>query len=594
MTAVGSILVVDVATWENQQVPNEYPIQRSWQWVRNGIDIPGAIGGVYTLQSPDVGQQISVRETAGYVNTITNTVTATFTSTSVPIIPTGTVDPYLVYESNLNYLGSFRMPSSYFAYSGGGITFNPQGYNGQPTLLSKANVSVNSNPDFLRGAEFSIPMTLTNITSSTTISSITQSILLRPTPTPLDPFDGGIPTSGVVGELNQIGGFQTIPNNKLLMTYFSGYQNGSSYGVFYRRPFDLSTSSQVEGPFIVIDPDHQTNSRWTAGWMCSIPDTLVNGVNYQTALGGDILAGTNGISIISSSSDGPSAISINTSNIDSTLANRSIGLARGGSSNTIVLATTASSFTGAYVGHYIVAATAATGSRQIIAYDGTTKTATIAPNGDNRLWDLGTPTSLTEYKTVPPLAGTQLIGYRHGATTSLQSGYHGAKFAPIWGQTAGARSMLIPNGTRSLLFFGRSGDGFITYGSNGTISGNGSKIYDPTAGYQGPHAYPYSGKIWAYDLDELAKVRTGAKTFNDVKPYAVMPFALPGAGSFAAQSPNGATYDPATRRIYMTAGINETYQGTYGVVLVHVYEVNNAVNSPIVQSPVSVVVWNTV
>lgn len=582
MTAVGSILVVDVATWENQQVPGEYTIQRNWQWVRNGVDIPGAVGGVYTLQAADVGQQISVRETAGYVNTITNTVTATFTSTSVPIIPSGTVDPYLVYESNLNYLGSFRMPSSYFAYSGAGITFNPQGYNGQPTLLSRANVYNGMNPDFLRGAEFSIPMTLTNVTSSTTISSITQSTLLRPTPTPLDPFEGGIPTSGVIGEINQIGGFQTIPNNKLLMTYFSAYQNGSSYGVFYRRPFDLSTASQVEGPFIVIDPDHQINSRWTAGWMCSIPDTLVNGVNYQTALGGNVLAGTNGLSIISNASDGPAAISINTANIDGVLANRSIGLARGGSSNTIILATTASSTSGAYVGHYIVAATAATGSRQIIAYDGTTKTATISPDGDSRLWNLGTPTSLTEYKTVPPLAGTQLIGYQLGPTTSLQSGYHGAKFAPIWGQANSARSMVIPNGTRSLLFIGFGGSGFINYGEPGQIGTTGSKVYDPENGNKANHAYPYAGKIWAYDLAEMAQVRTGAKTFNDVKPYAVMPFALPGAGSFGAKGPNGATYDPSTRRIYMAAGVNDTYQGTYGVVLVHVYEVTNAALSGLI------------
>lgn len=584
MATVGSILVANVATWKDEQVAGEYPIQRNWQWTRNGVDIPGAVGGVYTLQSDDIGQQIAVRETAGYVNTVTNTVTATFTSTSLSVVPTGTVDPYLVYEDNLNYIGSFRMPPTYFSYQGRGLTFNPAGYNGQKTLLSVANVDVSGNPDFLRAAEFSIPMTLTNVTSSTSISSITQSTLLTPTPTPQDPFEGGIPTSGVVGELKQIGGFQITPDNKLLMTYFSGYQNGSSYGVFYRRPFDLSVTGQVEGPFTVIDPLRQTNSRWTAGWMCGVPSTLVNGVNYQTALGGNVLAGTNGISIIESASDGPSAIVFDSSAVDSVLANRSSGLARGGSSNTIVLATTASSAVGAYVGHYIVAATAATGSRQIIAYDETTKTVTIAPNGDGLLWNLATPTALTEYKTVPPLAGTQLIGYRLGATTGLQSGFHGAKFAPIWGQNGNARSMIIPNGTRSLLFFGSSGDGFITYGSNGVISSNGSKIYDPVTGSQGPHSYPYSGKIWAYDLAEMAQVRAGTKTFNDVKPYAVMPFKLPGAGIFGGIAPNGVTYDPATKRLYMATSVSDTYQGTYGVVLVHVYEINNALVSGLVIS----------
>jgi len=587
MTTVGSILVANVATWKDEQVAGKYPIQRNWQWTRNGIDISGAVGGVYTLQSNDIGQQIAVRETAGYINTATNTVTATFTSTSLPVVPTGSLDPYLVYEENLKYIGSFRMPPAYFAYQGRGLTFNPVGYNGQKTLLSVANVYVSGNPDFLRAAEFSIPMTLTNVTSSTSISSITQSTLLRPTPTPIDPFEGGIPTSGVFGEINQIGGFQVIPNDKLLMTYFSSYQNGSSYGVFYRRPFDLSINGLVEGPFIVIDPQWQTNSRWTAGWMCSIPDTLVNGVNYRTALGGDILAGTNGISIISNASDGPSAIAFDSANVDATLALRNSGLAQGGSANSIILASTASSISGAYVGHYIVATTAAIKPHLIIDYNGLTKTATIAPDGDGKLWDIGTPTSSTEYKTVPPLAGTQLIGYRLGATTGLQSGFHGAKFAPIWGQTAIARSMIIPNGTRSLLFFGRSGDGFITYGANGEISSNGSLIYDPSNGNKGPHAYPYSGKIWAYDLAEMAQVRAGTKAFNDVKPYAVMPFKLPGAGTFGETGPLGVTYDPATKRLYMPTSVSDTYQGTYGVVLVHVYEISNALISGLAISTTS-------
>lgn len=587
MTAVGSILVVDVATWKDEQVPGEYTIQRNWQWMRNGVDIPGAVGGVYTLQSADIGQQISVKEIAGYVNTLTNTVDTTYVSTSSPTIVTGTLDPLLVYESNLNYLGSFRMPNN-FAYAGGGITINQQGYNSQTTLLSIANVQ-NPSSDFLRAGEFSIPMTLTNVTSSTTISSIVRSTLLRPTPTPLDPFEGGISTSGVQGELNQIGGFRTLSNNKLLMTYFSGYENESSYGVFYRRPFDLSATGQVEGPFVVIDPVHQQNSRWTAGWMCNIPDTPVNGINYQTVLGGDVLAGTNGLSIISNGSDGPSAIAFNTADINGVLDKRNIGLAQGGSSNTIILATTASTTSGFYVGHYIVAPTAAAGSRKIIAYDGPSRTATVS-----RPWNLGTPTSLTEYKTVPPLAGTQLVGYVHGPTTSLQSGYHGAKFAPVWGQTNAARGMIIPNGTRSLLYFGGGGNGFINYGMPGEVGASGSKVYDPDAGnIKGNHAYPYSGKIWAYDLAELAQVRAGTKTFNDVRPYAIMPFNLPGAGTFGARTPNGAAYDPYTRRIYITAKVNDTYQGTYGVVLVHVYEVNNAANIPFPISTVSIGAWRS-
>jgi hypothetical protein len=139
--------------------------------------------------------------------------------------------------------------------------------------------------------------------------------------------------------------------------------------------------------------------------------------------------------------------------------------------------------------------------------------------------------------------------------------------------------MVLPNGTKSLLFIGRSGDGYGIYGTPGNVYG-GIKIYDPEAVNQSPHSYPYTGKIWAYNLDELAAVYASPGTvgFNSVKPYSVWSFTLPGAGSFGPRYGVGATYDPSTRIIYIAAGVFDTPTGYgFGRVAVHAYLVNNAV-----------------
>jgi hypothetical protein len=139
--------------------------------------------------------------------------------------------------------------------------------------------------------------------------------------------------------------------------------------------------------------------------------------------------------------------------------------------------------------------------------------------------------------------------------------------------------MAIPNGTKSLLFIGRSGDGYNIYGTPGNVYG-GIRIYDPESINQSPHSYPYTGKIWAYNLDELAAVyaNPGTVGFNSVKPYSVWNFTLPGAGVFGSRYCVGATYDPSTRILYMAASVADSPTGFgFGRVAVHAYLVNNAV-----------------
>jgi hypothetical protein len=83
--------------------------------------------------------------------------------------------------------------------------------------------------------------------------------------------------------------------------------------------------------------------------------------------------------------------------------------------------------------------------------------------------------------------------------------------------------------------------------------------YDPTSDAKGGHAYPYSGYVWAYNLNDLAAVKAGTKNPWDVIPYGT--WTLP-------ESVIGGAYDSATGRIFLS-----TYGSNMGV---SVYSINGS------------------
>ena len=107
-------------------------------------------------------------------------------------------------------------------------------------------------------------------------------------------------------------------------------------------------------------------------------------------------------------------------------------------------------------------------------------------------------------------------------------------------QMAGA---VFPDGTRSVLFLGRHGIGPFCYGTGGDC-------HDPTSAYQGTHAYPYVHRVWAYDVSDLAAVKTGLKPAWEVRPYAMWNLELP----FQTESRllGGVAWDAATRRLFVS------------------------------------------
>ena len=127
-----------------------------------------------------------------------------------------------------------------------------------------------------------------------------------------------------------------------------------------------------------------------------------------------------------------------------------------------------------------------------------------------------------------------------------------------FGNSTEVGGLVIVDGTRSALYFGRTGMGEACYGSGtsdkklaGTIGEDGAKYcYDPTSPYKGTHAYPYRYQIWAYDLSDLAAVKAGKRRPWEVVPYAIWPLEFPTPEPRV--SIGGIGYDPAHRTIFVT------------------------------------------
>lgn len=176
--------------------------------------------------------------------------------------------------------------------------------------------------------------------------------------------------------------------------------------------------------------------------------------------------------------------------------------------------------------------------------------------------------------TLSPVPSTMLVGYPTGHELGAWGAYN-----PLFHGATQMAGLAFPSGTRSVLFIGRHGATFC-YGTGtgnkaleGQPDGQGNRYcYDPVDGSKGVHGYPYHHQVWAYDANDLLAVKQGTKQPWDLRPYGV--WTLTDMNNNGAASIRSATYDPATRRIYVTAGSGD------GAPTVHVYEVTTAVAPP--------------
>ena len=173
------------------------------------------------------------------------------------------------------------------------------------------------------------------------------------------------------------------------------------------------------------------------------------------------------------------------------------------------------------------------------------------------------PSRLGTTATVPD---TPLLYYPQNHTTigAWDASWNPRKGVYFGGGTT-VRGLVFPRRTRSVLFFGRHGLGKYCYGpgtADQKMAGQPADggvdrwCFDPASESKGTHAYPYGYYVWAYDANELAAVKAGRVPPWEVKPYDAWQITLPFSSSGSAVL-NGAAYDPATGRIFVSQAFGD-------------------------------------
>lgn len=115
---------------------------------------------------------------------------------------------------------------------------------------------------------------------------------------------------------------------------------------------------------------------------------------------------------------------------------------------------------------------------------------------------------------------------------------------PVFNLTTGITGVVFPQGSSSIVFFGRHGTGQYCYGT-------GQECNDPTDNSKGTHSFggEYEYQAWAYDVKDFIAAKNGDLQPWELEPYDIWNFDLPIAD--AARNLGGVTYDAATGRMFI-------------------------------------------
>jgi len=170
-----------------------------------------------------------------------------------------------------------------------------------------------------------------------------------------------------------------------------------------------------------------------------------------------------------------------------------------------------------------------------------------------------------------PVPGVHLLYYPYSFAQSFslspQMGYPQGDLvsdgpfppAPVWGNCGETGGMMWADGTRTIAFFGESGDG--------------TQFYGDAFGTHGQHAEPYTYKYWLYDANDLIAVYNGTKNNYNVLPYewGTWTFNINGSGNERHRL-NGVAFDYTTNKVYLqrrevnvTTGVWDGFIDVYNV-----------------------------
>jgi len=537
VTAYNATTKIATVSWKNSGGINDsvpavgkgwylyikFPVLSSYQWQRNGADITGATGKVYTAVAADIGTTISFYSQGGSLPsgsspsvkakpTVTSVNQGTPTYTVTGPTPSGN---FITSGSDFTLLGAIRPPSRYMGRAIS-IVSAANSPSGQKCIFITATGSAGAEIYAKNGAYISIPTPTTNYSTGwLDFPSAAISTLIK---NKVDVFNGLWGTG--VADCSSTRGAHVIDANYLLLSYVSDYSN-LKQSVMARRPTNLDTTTPVD-LFVLYDP-LQTNARWNAGAISEIP------TQYRSALGGDLLAAGPGVSIHSNLSQGPSAFVFDSANITPALAKATSGTSVSGNATTMVLDTNANTSTADFYKDCYLVVNSTTSTR-ITAYNNTTRTATVA--------DAVLPTTSTAYTILPSVAGKQLIGYLSASSSDF---FASNAYDAIWdttGITSSATGGFVVNNTKSWVCITTATYGAFDYGiSTGALPASkvrNARLYNPynIGGPADMQSHYYfknnpSIQVVSFSTDDMATVASGAANFYSLLPKAVFSLDCP-------------------------------------------------------------------
>lgn len=417
----------------------------------------------------------------------------------------------LIDKEKMIYKGAFRVP-------GGNIGFS---YSGSVLALAGDRNSL-----FITGKVTSGVQPVAEISIvAPVIGEIDQMHTAQVIQDFSDPVEGNLCNIGLAGATvcNQTGstiGGLYVRDNDLLGSVYSFYDAG---GVTHLSHFLSGTTLNQSGDFNgFVAVDNSKGISFTSGWIAEVP------VAWQQALGGDLLIGQGGLSIISRTSYGPSAFSADFDDFKSQVTVQASPLLYYDSANNVNGYTNEDGF-----------------------FNGTTKIAGMVIIEDSLLF-----------------FGFHGIGeYNYGTHTD----------DPRWGDECTLPDVCEYNShgvsicsDQENCTTGRKG---LPYDPLCPGTGSDGCYYDPSRiGAKGPHAYPYIYQVWAYSLHDLASVKLGNKNPYDLRPYAIweMPYEYIPSSTF----PGAAAYDAEQKRLYVVQPGGELMGCCEKLPLIHVFEID--------------------
>lgn len=275
-----------------------YPLQRRFQWKRNGVNIPGAFGQTYSATDADSGNALTC---VVYAATVENPSGGSYFTSTNSVSITGTRDPLLVYSDNFEYLGAFRL-----AYGVGArplfesnkqynLAWNPAGDSGRGTFIVDANSLGGQPTGTCEVAPPRLPGLAIDYKTTVDPTGLSRGTLIQG---PVDQNGWAdnaayIPTDG-----NGVTKNGAIVYNGKIYRAASYFYPGIADQVNSHAAFSLTLSSTPLG----VSPVKATgyvSPRTFAGSMAEIPNVSVGGVNYRTALGGPVIGGAVSLAVIS-------------------------------------------------------------------------------------------------------------------------------------------------------------------------------------------------------------------------------------------------------------------------------------------------------